>query len=164
MPAEEIKKTQLLVQKSGAAAEDLREFLRTAQWIDNCKPSNDKHTLESFLTALYKIKISRNDGWSLEYNLKNLASLLYQRALASQTKNNGWILTETCKTLFKTLGVNDAEINAMNNSISSERFSAHLKKSVFAHLADFLSSKSQGSTLKKNPLAKSHKKTSNSPF
>lgn len=119
MPSKEREKTTAFIAKyNSAPAEDMCKFSLFAQFIDTSQP-NGKINLEYYLKELLNIDKNKNDGWTTEFDLKNVALLLYQRALLSQTKGNGWFLTRNCKTILKALKTDEVDFKPLSKTTTN---------------------------------------------
>ena len=126
MPNKEKEKTVSFIKKYGdIATEDITKFSLFAQFIDTAQ-ANSNVTLEYYLKELLKIYANNNDGWAMDFNLRHVVLLLYQRAQESQTKDNGWFLTENCKDLFKKLSFNEANLTLDSKKITEQKPSSLL--------------------------------------
>ena len=126
MPNKEQKKTADFKNQCDAIPlEDQIKFSSFAQFIDTAQ-TNSNVTLEYYLKELLKIYANNNDGWAMDFNLRHVVLLLYQRAQESQTKDNGWFLTENCKDLFKKLSFNEANLTLDSKKITEQKPSSLL--------------------------------------
>lgn len=113
--SEKIKTNQLLnelYEASKIESADLVAFLIRAQLIDDCSASGDQ-TLEYFLKELADAKNVLHLDSAEEYSQKNVAALLYLRALRSQENNNPWFLTTKCTEIFDANNIHENDARAL---------------------------------------------------